>query len=216
MTDEMVGAERLVKCLLARWEAHAWLQESLETEARNQLAGAMRAEELEDFIEQQIATDQTELLVEFFWVLSAKGCATAERMAEWIDRHNALVGHFQAELEDARQRKLPLGAQHKKRLWRLEAVGAYFSKQVKAACCARLDGSRIVLSLKDLERFMALHMDVTLCRDRLDALVQVKLLDDELRPNLRLFRSTERLEALAAAELEMLAMALDAPDGPAH
>jgi hypothetical protein len=212
----MASLERLAKVLLARWQAHAWLQEALEAEARDQLVGKMRAEDLEDFIEQQIATDQTELLVEFFWVLSAKDCATPERMAEWIDRHNALVRHFQAELEDARQRKLQLGPQHKKRLWRLEAVGAYFSQQVKAACCARLDGSRVVLSLKDLERFMALHMDVTLCRDRLDALVQVKLLDDELRPNLRLFRSTERLEALAAAELEMLATALDAPNGPAH
>jgi hypothetical protein len=212
----MASAERLVKCLLARWEAHARLQESLEAAARNQLAGTMRAEEIEDFIEQQIATDQTELLVEFFWVLSAKGCATSGRMAEWIDRHNALVRQFQAELQDARQRKLPLGAQHKKRLWRLETAGAYFSNHIKAACCARLDGSRVVLSLKDLERFMALHMDVTLCRDRLDALVQLKLLDDELRPNLRLFRSTERLEALVAAELEVLAAALDAPNGPAH
>jgi hypothetical protein len=127
-------------------------------------------------------------------------------MAEWIDRHNALVGRLLAGLD---RRNAPLGPGQKRRLWRLKA--ARFGRKAKAACCARLDGARVVLSLSDLERFMAFHMDATLCRDRLDALARAGLLEDSLGPNLRLFRATERLEAIVATGLEMVRARLLAP-----
>ena len=58
------------------------------------------------------------------------------------------------------------------------------------------------------------HMDGTICRDRLDALVRAGLLEDELQPNLRLFRTTEQLHATVTEELEMLAKSLEARNGP--
>ncbi|HET6467526.1 MAG TPA: hypothetical protein VFG43_04020 [Geminicoccaceae bacterium] len=205
----MVSSDRLIKALLTRWAAHACLQDALEAAARAQLASVLDGGELEDFIEHEIGTEQTEYIVEFFWLLQAKGCAAPARMTEWIDRHNSLVEQLQAELEQARQRRLPLGKQHKKRLFRLKYGDAYFRDEAKARCCAHLDGERIVLSLKAIERFMALHMDPGLCKDRLDALVRIGLLEDVLQPNLRLFRSTDRLEAIVAGELEILARALE-------
>jgi hypothetical protein len=187
------GAE-LLPALLAHWEARAFLQDALETEARERLAGKLVPEELEILIEQHLATDQTEFLAEFLWVLDTIGCRRSDRMASWIDRHNALVARMRAQLAPEARRNHPLGPQHKRKLWRLGK--AHFSPKVKAACCARLDGKTLVLALRDLERFMALHMDSTLCRDRLDALVQIGLLEDELLPNLRLFRMTEQLRAI--------------------
>ena len=203
----LAGAEGLVAVLLARWEAQAWMQDALEAAARARLGGAMTDDELEAFLEQQIATEQAEFVAEFFWVLHAKGCEAPERMAAWIDRHNALVGRLLAQLD---RRNAPLGPRHKRRLWRLKA--ARFGARAKAACCARLDGTRAVLSLSDLERFMVLHMDVTVCRDRLDALARAGLLEDATGPNIRLFRATERLEEIVAAELTLLRAGLPAPD----
>jgi hypothetical protein len=192
----------LVMTMLARWEARVFLQNALETEARERLSGELAPDELELFIEQQLATEQTELLAEFLWALDTMGCRKPERMASWIDRHNALVMQMRAELGPEARRNYPLGPQHKRKLWRLEM--AHFSPKVKAACCARLDGMMLVLALKDLERFTSLHMDPTLCRDRLGALVQIGLLGDEVLPNLRLFRMTERLRAIVTGALELL------------
>jgi hypothetical protein len=212
----LAGVEGLVAVLLARWEVRAWLQDALEAEARARLAGVMTDDALEIFLEQQLATEQAEFVAEFFWVLHAKGCEAPGRMAEWIDCHNALVDRLLAQLD---RRNAPLGPRHKRRLWRLKA--ARFGAKAKAACCARLDGSGVVLSLRDLERFMALHMDVTLCRDRLDALARAGLLEDAPGSNLRLFRATGRLEAIVAAELGMLrerllALGHGPPDGGGH
>jgi hypothetical protein len=195
----VTGAEGLLAVLLARWEARAWLQDALEAEARARLAGAVTDDELETFLEQQVATEQAEFVAEFFWALHAKGCEAPGRMAEWIDSHNALVGRLLGQLD---RRNAPLGPRHKRRLWRLKA--ARFGAKAKAACCARLDGSGVVLSLSDIERFMALHMDLSLCRDRLDALARAGLLEDAPGSNLRLFRATERLEAIVAAGLGLL------------
>ncbi len=52
---------------------------------------------------------------------------------------------------------------------------------------------------------MAMHMDPTLCRDRLDALIRIGLLADEVRPNLRLIWSEGALETLVAGHLDALA-----------
>ena len=143
------------------------------------------------------------------------GCAAPERMAEWIGSHNELVEQEVAKLEDERQNKIALGRQYKKKLWRLRDM-AYFGDEIKRACKERLDGSVVVLSLSDVERFMALHMDTTLCRDRLDALVRIGLLEDEQRRNLRLFRPTERLNAIVADALDALNDRLVTSNAPAH
>lgn len=198
----MASTERRVHVLHAQWEMHARLQEALEAEARTR-PGEMTAHDLEAFIEQKVITDQTEWLVQFFWVLGALGCAAPERMVEWIDSHNELVEHEVAKLEDDRQNKTVLGRQYKRKLWRLRDM-AYFGGEIKKACKERLDGSVVVLSLSDVERFMALHMDATLCRDRLDALVRIGLLEDEQRSNLRLFRPTEKLNTIVADALDTL------------
>lgn len=203
------AAAGLVPVLLARWEARAHLQDALEAEARERLAGGLPPDELELLIEQQLATEQAEFLVEFLWMLDVTGCREPARMAGWIDRHNAIVARMRAELDPkAPRRNHPMGPQHKRRLWRLEA--AVFGPKARQACCARLAGGTadtpapLVLALKDLERFMALHMDPTLCRDRLGALAQAGLLEDEVQPNLRLFRVTGRLGAVVAGALEAL------------
>lgn len=182
-----------VKVLLARWEARVWLNAELEAHARPHLVAAgLGPGEVEDFIEQQILTEQTEYLAEFFFMLTAAECQQPQNMAAFIDRHNAMVEALVADLGRGEDR--PIGPRYKQRLWRLRS--AHFSERVKAVSLARLAGERLVLSLKDLERFMALHMDPTLCRDRLDALVKARLLADEVGPNLRLFWSLGRLEAL--------------------
>src|SRR3954467_11514066 len=138
----VTGVEGLLAILLARWEARAWLQDALEAEARARRAGVMDDDELEIFLEQQVATDQAEFVAEFFWALHAKGCEAPGRMAAWIDRHNALVNQLPVQLD---RPNAPLGPRHKQRLWRLKA--ARFGLKAKAACCARLDGSSVVLSL---------------------------------------------------------------------
>ena len=206
------AGRELVPVLLARWEARAFLQDALEAEARERLAGELPPDELELLIEQQLATEQTEFLVEFVWMLDVTGCREPARMAGWIDRHNQIVARMRADLDPGARRNHPLGPQHKRKLWRLEM--ALFGPKARDACCARLTGSGgdggtaaagpLVLALKDFERFMALHMDPTLCRDRLGALVQAGLLEDELQPNLRLFRVTDRLRAVVAGTLEVL------------
>src|SRR4051794_990335 len=83
------------------------------------LAGAITDDELETFLEQQVATEQAEFVAEFFWALHAKGCEAPGRMAEWIDSHNALVGRLLGQLD---RRNAPLGPRHKRRLWRLKAA----------------------------------------------------------------------------------------------
>ena len=201
----------LVPVLLARWEARAFLQDALEAEARERLAGELAPDELELLIEQQLATEQTEFLVEFVWMLDVTGCREPARMAGWIDRHNEIVTRMRADLDPAARRNHPMGPQHRRKLWRLEM--ALFGPKARDACCARLGGDTapLVLALKDFERFMALHMDPTLCRDRLGALVQAGLLEDELQPNLRLFRVTDRLRAVVAGTLEVLRAGTAAP-----
>jgi len=204
-------ATDLLPVLLARWEARAFLQNALESAARDRLADELAAEELEIFIEQQLITEQTELLLEFFWTLEAVGCQHPDRMATWIERHNGLMTRLRAELDPpAGPEQRHPGPQQKRKLWRLQS--AHFSAKARSACCARLNGSVLVLSLKDLERFMALHMDPTLCRDRLDALVRVMLLEDKLQPNLRLFSSTANLIALVTATLKLLRQNLEPSD----
>ena len=198
------AGRELVPVLLARWEARAFLQDALEAEARERLAGELGADDLELLIEQQLATEQTEFLVEFVWMLDVTGCREPARMAGWIDRHNEIVTRMRADLDPAARRNHPMGPQHRRKLWRLEM--ALFGPKARDACCGRLGGEAapLVLALKDFERFMALHMDPTLCRDRLGALVQAGLLEDELQPNLRLFRVTDRLRAVVAGTLEVL------------
>ncbi len=212
------AGRELVPVLLARWEARAFLQDALEAEARERLAGELEPDELELLIEQQLATEQAEFLVEFVWMLDVTGCRDPARMAGWIDRHNEIVARMRADLDPGGRRNHPLGPQHKRKLWRLEM--ALFGPKARDACCARLAGSGdgtaagpgpLVLALKDFERFMALHMDPTLCRDRLGALVQAGLLEDELQPNLRLFRVTDRLRAVVAGTLEVLRAGAAAP-----
>jgi hypothetical protein len=205
------AGRELVPVLLARWEARAFLQDALEAEARERLAGELPPDELELLIEQQLATEQTEFLVEFVWMLDVTGCREPARMAGWIDRHNQIVARMRADLDPGARRNHPLGPQHKRKLWRLEM--ALFGPKARDACCGRLggDAAPLVLALKDFERFMALHMDPTLCRDRLGALVQAGLLEDELQPNLRLFRVTDRLRAVVAGTLEVLRAGTAAP-----
>lgn len=204
----------LLPVLLARWESRAHFYDALEAEARRWLDGLLAADELEMLIEQQIATEQTEYIIEFFWTLHATGCQAPARMAAWIERHNRLVAELRERLHVGDRKTACLGPQHKRKLWRLQT--ACFSDRAKSACCARLDDRHLVLSLKDLERFMALHMDATLCRDRLDALVRIRLLRDERQPNLRLFRPTERLLTIVSAQLDMLRRSLlGLPDGSA-
>ena len=205
------AGRELVPVLLARWEARAFLQDALEAEARERLAGELEPDELELLIEQQLATEQTEFLVEFVWMLDVTGCREPARMAGWIDRHNEIVTRMRADLDPAARRNHPMGPQHRRKLWRLEM--ALFGPKARDACCARLggDAAPLVLALKDFERFMALHMDPTLCRDRLGALVQAGLLEDELQPNLRLFRVTDRLRAVVAGTLEVLRAGAAAP-----
>ena len=100
------------------------------------------------------------------------------------------------------------GPRRRKKLERLLET-AHFGALARSACRERLDGTRVVLSSSDIQRFMALHMDDRLCRYRLDALAEAGLLETELRadeqyPSERLFWSTERLEAAVAAGLEAL------------
>jgi hypothetical protein len=189
------GAGAMVAALVRRWESRSRLQVALEGRARASLRHVLAPGTLEVFIEQQIATEQSEYIAEFFWLLQAVGCAAPDRMAAWIDRHNALVIRYLAIGS-------PLGPQRKRVCWRLRS--APFSQARKATCVERQDGRRIVLSLSDLERFMAFHMDATLCRDRLDALTRIGLLTDETYPNLRLFRGTDELQTMVADALTSL------------
>ena len=120
-------------------------------------------------------------------------------------KHLALL----AELEARRQwPAAPQGPRRKRRLERL-LDEAYFGSQARHACTARLDGTHVILGSSDVERFMMLHMDPKLCRERLNALseaglLEEQLLSDERCSTVRLFRPTERLEAAVAAGLEPL------------
>lgn len=195
--------------LLALWQVRAELYRSLESHTRKALAGSniMTPDDVEDFIEQQIATEQTEFIAQFLFVLRCAGCAAAGPLGAYIDRHNAMIDRQLADLEQLGGAAKPLGSRHKQRLWRLK--NARFNDRMKAGSLDRLDGGRLILSLKDIERFMAMHMDPTLCRDRLDALIKVGLLADEVRPNIRLIWSEGALEALVAEHLDALADQLE-------
>lgn len=196
--------------LLSLWQVRADLYADLEAQTRRALSrnNALDADDIEDFIEQQITTEQTEYIAQFLFVLRCAGCAEPGPLGAYIDRHNAMVDRLLADLEtkppgkDAGDRK-PLGARLKQRLWRLRS--ARFNERMKAGSLERLGQGRLVLSLKDFERFMAMHMDPTLCRDRLDALIKAGLLEDEVRPNLRLIWSEGELEALVARHLDGMA-----------
>jgi hypothetical protein len=191
--------------LLSLWQVRAELYRSLESHTRQAMAGSniMTPDDVEDFIEQQIATEQTEFIAQFLFVLRCAGCSRPGPLGAYIDRHNAMIDRQLAALETLDGDKKPVGSRHKQRLWRLK--NARFNDRMKAGSLDRLDGRRLLLSLKDIERFMAMHMDPTLCRDRLDALIKVGLLEDEVRPNIRLIWSEGALEALVAEHLDALA-----------
>ncbi len=202
--------------LLSLWQVRADLYQSLEEHTRAALAGSnsMDADAIEDFIEQQVTTEQTEYIAQFLFVLRCAGCTEPGPLAAYIDRHNQMIDRFLADLEIRDGVARPVGARHKQRLWRLK--NARFNERMKAGSLERLGDDRLVLTLKDFERFMAMHMDPTLCRDRLDALIKAGLLADEVRPNLRLIWSEGALEALVARHLDALAERLlevaNAPD----
>jgi hypothetical protein len=191
--------------LLSLWQVRADLYRCLETHTRESLgrSNSMDADEIEDFIEQQVTTEQTEYIAQFLFVLRSAGCTEPGPMGAFIDRHNAMIDRLLADLESQDGKARPVGARHKQRLWRLR--NARFNERMKAGSIDRLGGNRIVLTLKDFERFMAMHMDPTLCRDRLDALIRIGLLADEVRPNLRLIWSEGALETLVAQQLDALA-----------
>ncbi len=202
--------------LLSLWQVRADLYQSLEEHTRRALAGSnsLDPDGIEDFIEQQVTTEQTEYIAQFLFVLRSAGCAEPGPLGAYIDRHNQMIDRLLAALEDARGGGRPVGARHKQRLWRLR--NARFNERMKAGCLERLGGGRLILSLKDLERFMAMHMDPTLCRDRLDALIKAGLLADDVRPNIRLIWSDGALEALVARHLDALADRLvELRDAPA-
>jgi|GEM_PF-2151381 len=191
--------------LLSLWQVRAELYRSLESHTRRALAGSnvMTPDDVEDFIEQQIATEQTEFIAQFLFVLRCAGCSRPGPLGAYIDRHNAMIDRQLADLTSLDGGKKPLGSRHKQRLWRLK--NARFNERMKAGSLDRLGNGRLILSLKDIERFMAMHMDPTLCRDRLDALIKVGLLEDDVRPNIRLIWSEGALEALVAEHLDALA-----------
>lgn len=192
--------------LLSLWQVRADLYRSLEEHTRSALAGSnsFDADAVEDFIEQQVTTEQTEYIAQFLFMLRSAGCTEPGPLGAYIDRHNLMIDRLLADLErDDDGRAKPVGSRHKQRLWRLR--NARFNERMKAGSLERLGGGRIVLTLKDFERFMAMHMDPTLCRDRLDALIRAGLLADEVRPNLRLIWSDGALEALVAQHLDALA-----------
>ncbi len=202
--------------LLSLWQVRADLYRSLEAHTRDAMAGSnvMTADEVEDFIERQIATEQTEYIAQFLFVLRAAGCAEPGPLGAYIERHNAMIDRQLEALDRLDGTAPPLGSRHKQRLWRLK--NARFNARMKAGSLERLGGGRLVLSLKDIERFMAMHMDPTLCRNRLDALINVGLLRDEVRPNIRLIWSEGALEALVARHLDALADQLrELPHAPA-
>lgn len=190
--------------LLALWQVRADLYQSLEEHTRAALAGSnsLDPDAIEDFIEQQVTTEQTEYIAQFLFVLRSAGCTEAGPLGAYIDRHNQMIDRLLATLEDAKGHGRPVGSRHKQRLWRLK--NARFNERMKAGSLERLGGGRLILSLKDFERFMAMHMDPTLCRDRLDALVKAGLLEDEVRPNIRLIWSEGALEAMVAGHLDAL------------
>jgi hypothetical protein len=209
MLDEPGRTVARAGLLLSLWQVRADLYRSLETHTREALAGSnvMTPDDVEDFIEQQIATEQTEYIAQFLFVLHCAGCSKPARLGAYIDRHNAMIDRFLAELDKLDGVARPLGARHKQRLWRLK--NARFNERIKAGTLDRLAGGRLVLSLKDIERFMAMHMDPTLCRDRLDALIKVGLLRDDVRPNIRLIWSEGSIEALVASHLDAFAQQLE-------
>jgi transcriptional regulator CtsR len=130
-------------------------------------------------------------------VLSKRGDASPR------PQHRALL----AELEAPRQWPCaPPGPRRRRRLERL-LDQAHFGFQAKHACSARLDGTHVILSNSDVERFMMLHMDPKLCRERLNALSKAGLLQedrltDDRCSTVRLFRPTVRLEAAVAGGLK--------------
>jgi len=138
-------------------------------------------------------------------VLSKRGDASPS------PEHRALL----AELETSKQWPCgPPGPRLKRRLERL-LDEAHFGFHARHACSARLDGSHVILSSSDVERFMMLHMDPRLCRERLNALTKAGLLEDNLVTDgrcsvVRLFRPTGRLEAAVAAGLAPLRVKLAA------
>jgi hypothetical protein len=190
--------------LLALWQVRADLYQSLEEHTRAALAGSnsLDPDAIEDFIEQQVTTEQTEYIAQFLFVLRSAGCTEPGPLGAYIDRHNAMIDRLLASLKSEEGGSRPVGARHKQRLWRLR--NARFNERMKAGSLERLGDGRLVLSLKDFERFMAMHMDPTLCRDRLDALIRAGLLEDEVRPNLRLIWSEGALERLVAGHLDAL------------
>jgi hypothetical protein len=198
------AGNRRAALLLSLWQVRADLYRSLEEHTRRALAGSntIGPDELEDFIEQQVTTEQTEYIAQFLFVLRTAGCTEPGPLGLYIDSHNAMIDRLLAELENARDTGRPVGSRLKQRLWRLRS--ARFNERMKAGTLERLGEGRLVLSLKDLERFMAMHMDPTLCRDRLDALVKAGLLADEVRPNIRLIWSDGALEAIVGRHLDDL------------
>ncbi len=120
-------------------------------------------------------------------------------MAAWLDQHNKMVS---AMLEDFQQRRADRGSIGQgvaQQSWRL--ADAFFTERMSRQVVERLGDGRLILSLKDFHRFMTLHMDPGLCRDRLNAFVKIGLLNDERRPNLRLFWSSGQLEEIVRRQL---------------
>jgi hypothetical protein len=79
------------------------------------------ADGIEDFIEQQVTTEQTEYIAQFFFVLRTAGCAEPGPLGGYIDRHNAMIDRSSPISRPATD--IPAGRRrHKQRLWRLRSA----------------------------------------------------------------------------------------------
>ncbi len=108
---------------LSLWQVRADLYKSLEEHSRAALArqNALDADGIEDFIEQQVTTEQTEYIAQFFFVLRTAGCAEPGPLGGYIDRHNAMIDRSSPISRPATD--IPAGRRrHKQRLWRLRSA----------------------------------------------------------------------------------------------
>ena len=195
-----VSDDQCLSILLARWRSRAQFQEELEAVAHEQLASDDPVETA-SFVHEHLMTEQAEYIAEFLYALRVSGCHEPERMAAWLDQHNKMVS---AMLEDFQQRRADrgsIGPGEAQQSWRL--ADAFFTERMCRQVVERLGDGRLILSLKDFHRFMTLHMDPGLCRDRLNAFVKIGLLNDERRPNLRIFWSDGKLEEIVRRQLSL-------------
>jgi hypothetical protein len=132
---------------------------------------------------------------EFFFLFRSMGIDTPQRIARYVDVHNAYI----QELKSDRQKLTQLGLMPQ-RLTRAE-----FNDENKRKLTANFSSTPPTFDQSDLARLLAIMMSAETCRNTVITLAEAGFLDRQQSPyKAMLIRSTGTLEALFADHLAQL------------